>query len=168
MHVASGGWDAASALVGTVRIRVTPAAGIGPAFVGIAPAAAASGYLAGVSHATVTGTADHHGMYTERAGSAPAVSPDLGRAGSGPGTQTLTWAVKSGDWMVVVMNGDGARPVSVQVNVGATLPALPWIAAGLLVGGLAFLAGGLVLIAVPLRRAPGPHGQRPGEVREGA
>jgi hypothetical protein len=82
---------------------------------------------------------------------------------SGPGTQTLTWAVTSGDWMVIAMNADGARPVSVQVNVAATLPALPWIAAGLLAGGLAFLAGGLVLIAVPLRRASGPHGQRPGD-----
>ena len=112
MHVASGGWDAASALIGTVRIRVTPAAGTGPAFAGIAPAAAASRYLTGVSYATVTGTADHHGTYTEHAGSAPAVSP--ARAGiwtvqaAGPGTQTLTWAVKSGDWMVVAMNADGA------------------------------------------------------------
>ena len=167
MHVASGGWDAASALIGTVRIRVTPAAGTGPAFVGIAPAAATSRYLTGVSYATVTGTADHHGTYTEHAGSAPAVSP--ARAGiwtvqaAGPGTQTLTWAVKSGDWMVVAMNADGARPVSMQVNVAATLPALPWIAAGLLVSGLAGLAGGVVLIAVPLRRASGPQDQRPGD-----
>ena len=82
---------------------------------------------------------------------------------AGPGTQTLTWAVKSGDWMVVAMNADGARPVSMQVNVAATLPALPWIAAGLLAGGLACLAGGVVLIAVPLRRASGPQDQRPGD-----
>jgi hypothetical protein len=156
MHVASGGWDAASALIGTVRIRVTPAGGTGAAFIGVAPAAAAARYLTGVAYATVQGAADHHGTYTEYAGSAPAVPP--ARAGiwtaqsAGPGTQTLTWAVKSGDWMVVAMNADGSRPVSMQVNVAATLPALPWIATGLLAGGFACLIGGVLLIAIPLRR----------------
>jgi hypothetical protein len=169
MHMASGGWDAASALAGTVRIRVTPAAGSGPVFVGIAPAAAAERYLTGVSYATVTGTADHRGTYTEHAGSAPAARP--GMAGiwtaqaAGPGTQTLTWTAKSGDWMVVVMNADGSRPVSVQVNGAATLPALPWIAAGLLAGGFVCLAGGVLLIAIPLRRASGPQDPGVADVR---
>ena len=90
-------------------------------------------------------------------GSAPAVPP--GQAGiwtahaSGPGTQTLTWPVRGGDWTVIAMNADGSRPVSLQVHVAATLPALPWIAAGLLIGGIIVLAGGVVLIVVPLRRA---------------
>ncbi len=73
-------------------------------------------------------------------------------ASAGPGTQTLTWAVRSGDWMVVAMNADGSRPVSLRVNVAATLPALPWIATGLLIGGIIFLIGGILLIAIPLRR----------------
>ena len=156
MHMASGGWDGASALVGTIRIRVTPAGGSSPAFAGIAPAAAAARYLTGVAYATVQGTTGHHGTYTEHAGSAPAVPPV--RAGiwiaraAGPGPQTLTWAVKSGDWTVVAMNADGSRPVSMQVNVAATLPALPWIATGLLSRGFAFLVAGVLLIAVPLRR----------------
>jgi hypothetical protein len=51
------------------------------------------------------------------------------------------------------MNADASRPVNLQVNVAATLPALPWIAAGLLTGGIIFLAGGLLLIAIPLQRA---------------
>jgi Domain of unknown function (DUF4389) len=157
MHMASGGWDGASALVGTVRIQVTPAAGSGPAFIGIAPAAAAQRYLAGVSYATVRGVRDHHGTYTEHAGSAPAARPATAgiwaARATGPGTQTLIWAVRSGDWMVVVMNADGSRPVTVQASAAATLPALPWIAAGLLIGGLAVLAAGVVLIAVPVRNA---------------
>ena len=171
MHAASGGWDAASALVGTVRIRVTPAGGSGPAFLGIAPAAAAARYLSGVAYATVQGTADHHVTYTEHVGSAPAVPP--ARAGiwaaqaAGPGAQTVTWAVQSGDWMVVAMNADGSRPVSMQVNVAATLPALPWVAAGLLAGGFACLAGGVLLIVVALRRTtwrqdPGVNDVQPG------
>ena len=157
MHMASGGWDGASALVGTVRIQVTPAADSGPAFIGIAPAAAAQHYLSGVSYATVRGIQNHHGTYTEHAGSAPAARPAAAgiwaARATGPGTQTLTWAVRSGDWMVVVMNADGSRPVTVQASAAATLPALPWIAAGLLIGGLAVLAAGIVLIAVPVRNA---------------
>jgi hypothetical protein len=153
LHLATG---AASDLIGRVRIQVTQASGTAPAFVGIAPAGAAGRYLAGVDYATVRGAAGRHGTYTEHAGTAPAVPP--GRAGiwtahaSGPGTQTLTWAPRSGDWMVVAMNADGSRPVSLQVNVAATLPALPWIAAGLLIGGIIFLIGGVLLIAVPLRQ----------------
>ena len=153
LHLATG---AVSDLVGTVRIQVTQVSGTAPAFVGIAPADAAARYLAGVDYATVRGAAGHHGTYTEHAGSAPAVPPR--QAGiwnaqaAGPGTQTLTWAVRSGDWMVVAMNADGSRPVSLQVNVAATLPALPWIATGLLIGGIIFLIGGILLIAVPLRR----------------
>jgi hypothetical protein len=54
--------------------------------------------------------------------------------------------------MIVAMKADGSQPVSVQVNVAATLPALPWIATGLLIGGFAFLAGGVLLIVIPLRR----------------
>jgi hypothetical protein len=56
--------------------------------------------------------------------------------------------------MVVAMNADGSRPVSLQVNVAATLPALPWIVVGLLAGGLVLLAAGLLLIVLPLRRRP--------------
>jgi hypothetical protein len=156
LHLATG---TVSDLVGTVRIRVTPVSGTGPAFVGIAPAGAAARYLAGVDYATVRGSAGHHGTYTEHAGSAPAVPPGQAaiwtKYAAGPGTQTLTWAVRSGDWMVVAMNADASRPVSLRVNVAATLPALPWIAAGLLIGGIIFLAGGILLIAVPLRRASG-------------
>ena len=151
------GNSAASSLIGTVRIRVTPVGGTTAAFIGIAPASAADRSLAGVEYATVNGATGDHGTYEEHSGSAPAVPP--GRAGiwtahaSGPGTQTLTWAVRSGDWMVVAMNADGSRPVNMQVNVAATLPVLPWIAAGLLIGGIIFLVGGILLIVIPVRRA---------------
>ncbi|HTQ89831.1 MAG TPA: hypothetical protein VMK84_10100 [Streptosporangiaceae bacterium] len=154
LHLATG---VVSDLTGTVRIRVTKASGTAPAFVGIAPASAAARYLAGVEYATVRGAVGDHGSFTEHAGSGPAVPP--GQAGiwtkyaAGPGTQTLTWAVRSGDWTVVAMNADASRPVAMTVNVAATLPALPWIATGLLIGGILFLTGGVLLIAVPLRLA---------------
>lgn len=52
-----------------------------------------------------------------------------------------------------LQHGDGSRPVNMQVNVAATLPALPWIATGLLIGGIIFLVGGILLIVIPVRRA---------------
>jgi hypothetical protein len=157
LHFANGTWDAVTALVGTVRIRISAADGATPVFIGIAPAPAAARYLSGVSYATVTGIPHDSPVYVGHSGGAPAVPP--GQAGIwaaravGPDPQTLTWTAKSGNWMVVVMNANGSRPVGVRVNAAATLPALPWLAAGLLIGGLMILAGGTVLIAIPLGRA---------------
>jgi len=53
------------------------------------------------------------------------------------------------------MNADASRPVSLHVNVAATLPALPWIAAGLLIGGIILMIGGVLLIVIPLQRTSG-------------
>jgi hypothetical protein len=41
----------------------------------------------------------------------------------------------------------------VRISVAATLPSLPWIAVGLLAGGILVLAAGVSLIAVPARHA---------------
>jgi hypothetical protein len=82
---------------------------------------------------------------------------------AGPGTQTLVWQVAGGRWTVVAMNADATAPVSVRVNAAATLPALPWVATGLLIGGVVFLLAGGLLIALPVRGAPGstPPRDRP-------
>jgi hypothetical protein len=154
---ATGGLPAPRSLLGTVRIRVTPAHGTGPVFAGLAPAAPASRYLAQVGYDTVRGITRHHATYTTHRGGAPASLP--AQAGiwaaqaTGPGTQTLTWPDRSGNWTVVAMNADGSRPVAVRISVAAALPSLPWIAAGLLVGGILVLATGVLLIAVPARHA---------------
>jgi hypothetical protein len=157
LHAAAGGWNAAKALFGTVRLRVLSARAAAPVFVGIAPAAAARRYLAGVAYLTVNDTTGHRSAYSWHSGTAPA-SPPAGASiwtaqVSGRGLQTLIWPVKNGTWMVVAMNADRSRPVSVQVNVAATIPSLPWIAAGLLIAGTLALAGGALLITVPTRRA---------------
>jgi hypothetical protein len=153
----SGGWDVARSLFGTVRLRVTATPGGTPVFAGIAPAGAAARYLSGTAYATVNGTSQGRPSYHGHIGGAPAVIP--AQAGiwtvqaTGPGTQTLTWPVASGRWMIVAMNANGSAPVSIRANVAATLPALPWIATGLLIAGVIFLAGGALLIAIPVRDA---------------
>ena len=157
LHAAGNGWDAAKSLFGTVRIRATSADSAIPVFVGIAATDAASRYLTGVQYATVRNAAGHGVTYIQHGGAGPATLPATARFwtahADGTSTQTLTWQVMSGGWTVVAMNADGSRPVHVRVNVAATLPSLPWVAAGLLTAGVIFLAAGAVLIAVPLRRA---------------
>jgi Domain of unknown function (DUF4389) len=160
LYTAAGGWDVARSLFGTVRLRVTATQGT-PVFAGIAPAGAADRYLSGMAYATVTGTTNGHPSYLGHAGGAPAVLP--ARAGiwtvkaAGPGTQTLAWQVANGRWTLVAMNADGTAPVAVRVNVAATLPALPWVATGLLIAGAAFLLAGGLLIALPVRGASRQH-----------
>ncbi|MGH3399354.1 MAG: hypothetical protein ACRDPO_32170 [Streptosporangiaceae bacterium] len=77
---------------------------------------------------------------------------------SGTSTQTLTSTARSGHWMIVVMNRDAAPGLTVRADAGATIPALPWIAAGLLATGVLLAAGAVLLIVVPARRArASPH-----------
>jgi hypothetical protein len=51
------------------------------------------------------------------------------------------------------MNADGSRPVAVRIGVTAAMPALLWIATGLLAAGVLTLAASVILIVVPARRA---------------
>jgi hypothetical protein len=75
----AGGWDVPRSLLGMVRIRVTSSISSSPVFLGIAPARAASGYLAGVSYDTVQGITRDHATYAAHRGAAPATAP--GQAG---------------------------------------------------------------------------------------
>jgi hypothetical protein len=70
---------------------------------------------------------------------------------TGPGARTLTWNPHSGSWSVVVMNADASPGIGVQADLGARIPAMLWIAIGLLVGGAVFLVGGSLLIAGAIR-----------------
>ena len=148
---------APSAIVGSVRIRATASDPAKAVFVGIAPLAPGNTYLAGVGRALVTNWATGTANYHQSAGQPPPAPPTRMSiwvaAASGTGAQTLTWKPTSGDWLVVVMNSDASPGVSVTADAGATIPALGWIAGGLLVAGGVLLISGTVLIAVPVVRA---------------
>lgn len=149
-----------SDVLGTVRFRVTPTDPGTNLFVGVAPQAAVNRYLAGVDHEVVTDWADGGTSYRSQPGASystaplpPGSVPIWAAQSSGTGTRTLTWNPGPGTWTVVVMNADGARGLGVTADIGASVPDLGWIAAGLLAAGTVLLLVAGALVAVPVIRA---------------
>jgi hypothetical protein len=147
------GWLYAPGLLDEVRIRITPTRPDSALFVGIGPSTAVDRYLAGVRHTVVTEFWDER---TEAAaGSTRAAAPgkqDFWVASStGSGTRTVEWDPTDGSWTVVVMNADGRPGIDIEADLGARLPAVLWIAVGVVIAGSVFLAGGGLLIAGAIR-----------------
>ena len=147
------GWLYAPGLLDRVRIRVTAAGAGSPIFVGIGPAAAVDRYLAGVKHTVVSDFwTDKVELVDGRtAVPAPATQGFWVASDTGRGARTLVWSPKNGSWTVVVMNADGRPGLDVGTDLGARLPAVIWIALGVLAAGAVFLAGGALLIAGAIR-----------------
>jgi hypothetical protein len=155
-------WGDVGTVIGKVRFEVTSTTGK-PVFIGITRANSATTYLNGVAYTTVGDVSRQNQDRTDHLGTAPSTLPTSTNIwtakASGAGEQTLIWPVKNGTWTIVAMNADGSPGVSIEARTAATLPALPWIATGLLVGGAVFLVGGVLLIMVPVRRASGQTGR---------
>jgi hypothetical protein len=121
----------------------------GDVFVGIGPASDVARYLDRVRFDRIVQVNWPGGMRTE---------PEPGSRTPGPPTEqsfwvaqaqgstaALRWTVSRGDWTMVIMNADGSAGVSVTASGTLGLPALGPISVGLLIAGLAILAGGIVL-----------------------
>ena len=130
---------------GTVRIRVASTSGR-PVFIGIGPRAEVERYLGDVARAEIADvrtdpfSVDYRHVGSGAPSGPPGAEGFWGARAEGPGTQTLTWKVESGDWVVAVMNADGSAGVGVDTSVGFKAGWIRPLGIGLLV------AGGLVLI----------------------
>jgi hypothetical protein len=147
------GWLYSPGLMDKVRIRVTPTSSDGPLFVGIGPSTDVDRYLAGVSHTVIS---EFWGDKTEAVnGGTPPFPPGAQNfwvaSATGSGPQTLVWDPANGSWTVVVMNAEGRPGIDLRADLGARMPALLWIAVGVLAGGAIFMAGGALLIAGAIR-----------------
>jgi hypothetical protein len=151
------GWLYSPTLLGKARIRVTPVNAGPPLFVGIARSGDADRYLAGVDRTVIDDFWDNEVKPVDggQVRSAPATQRFWAASSSGAGTRSLVWRPADGRWTVVVMNADGRPGVEIEADLAARLPALPWIALGLLVGGVVFMAGGVLLIVGAIRRRTG-------------
>ncbi|RBY87735.1 DUF4389 domain-containing protein [Blastococcus sp. TF02A-30] len=161
--------------LGTARIEVDPSSADEELFVGIARTADADRYLADVRHDVVRDLGPRWegrgnrwlgpDAVREVDGGAPAAPPgdqDIWvESATGRGELSLEWRPADGDWTVVLMRADGAADLAADVRVGATVPALPGLAAALFGIGGVLLAAGLVLVLVAARRSgqtPPPAG----------
>ncbi|GGV19787.1 hypothetical protein GCM10010260_69700 [Streptomyces filipinensis] len=146
-------------LTDDLRITFKPDNPSDPVFVGLADEGKLRQYLNGVQHVTIHDSSGKGDTESRHPGGTPGTPP--GKAGvwvaqaSGQGAQTLNWSVKSGDVAAVVMKADGSRGQAGHVTVAAKIAWLPWIGAASLLAGLLVLAGSVLLIVRPLRRARG-------------
>jgi hypothetical protein len=156
-------WLPVSAALGTAQVEIT---GVGQeeVFVGIAPVADATAYLGGVQRTVIDdlgfdNAADNGDQVAGDAPSGPPADQDFWTTQStGPGSQQLTWEPAEGDWMLVVMNADGAAGVQVQGRIGAEFPAITGLAWGVLIGGLLLTAVAVLLLVIAART---PRDRRP-------
>ena len=153
--------------VGTLQVQGRATAGR-ELFLGIGREADVERYLLDVQHSELQEVTfdPFRAYYEQRQGSAPDQLPgdqDFWAAStSGSGDQSLEWNLDDGSWNVVVMNADGSRPVSAELQIGARtdlLGPLTWI---LLISSIVFLIAGIGLAvagAAGLRRqSVGPGG----------
>jgi hypothetical protein len=155
------GWLLNDSWFGHVRIR-GDSSGAKTLFIGIGPEAAVAKYLGSVAHASVEDVDfdPFRVKYLAVAGDAPQGPPTEQHfwvaSASGVGTQTVTWKVREGDWSIVVMNADASRGIAADIDLGAKLSFLLWVAIGSLLGGLLVVGGSaaLVILAARTRRPP--------------
>jgi hypothetical protein len=156
------GWVLNESWFGKVRIRGESPAGK-TLFIGIGPQAEVARYLGPVAHANVQDLDfdPFRVTYLPVTGGAPQAPPTeqsfWAASASGIGTQTLTWKVRDGDWSAVLMNADGSRGVTADVDLGAKLSFLLWVAIGLLLGGV-LVTGGSAALVVAGRAGHPPTG----------
>lgn len=160
------GWLYSPGLMDKVRLRITPTSPHRALFVGIGPSTDVDRYLAGVRHTVIS---EFWGDKTEAVdGGTPSSPPGAQNfwvaSSTGAGPQTVVWDPTDGSWTVVVMNADGRPGIAVDADLGARIPAVLWIAIGLLAGGAVFLVGGGLLIAGAFPRRHTATTQRKGGV----
>jgi hypothetical protein len=151
---------------GKIRIR-GESAGDKTLFIGVGPQADVARYLGAVAHANVQDVDfdPFRVTYLPVTGGSPDGPPTNQRfwaaSASGVGTQTLTWKVRDGDWSVVLMNADGSRGVAANVDLGAKLSFLLWVAIGVLIGGVLVTGGSTALVVLAARRPRPPPAPPP-------
>lgn len=152
-----------------LRVRGATTDPDGEIFIGIGPEELVSAYLDGVGHDQVidldfqdVGLDEAVPELRQSPGGPPAQPPgDAGlwvASASGPGTQTLDWAVADGTWSIVVMNADGSRGVDAGMTVGARVPFVLGLSIGMLVGGFLLLLAGAAMLYYGARTRPAAAG----------
>ena len=138
--------------IARVLVRGTSARADGEIFIGIGPQSEVSQYLASVEHSELTDVRVRPFLpqYRSVPGTkAPAPPGEQGFwvvSAQGPGTQQVETVLRSGSWVVVVMNPDASRPIAVDLQAGARTDLFGPITIAVLIGALVLLAIGVPLL----------------------
>ena len=135
-----------------VLVRATPANPAKPIFLGIGPRAEVAAYLSDVQHSELVNVtfAPFRATYRDIPGSRTPEPP--GRqtfwavSAEGAGTQQAETALRSGNWVVVVMNADATPQVAADLTAGARSALVGPIAAGLIAGTIVLLGAAVALL----------------------
>ncbi|HWB56021.1 MAG TPA: DUF4389 domain-containing protein [Gaiellaceae bacterium] len=153
--------------LGTVRVRATATDPGDSIFVGIGPEDDVRAYLDGVSYDVVEDfdvdpfRVDYRRVAGTREPEAPSQQGFWAVSASGSGRQAIEWPIEEGRWAIVVMNADGSADVSVDLDLGAKVSFVLWLAIGLLVAGAPLLLAGALMMAFALRGREPPEGVVP-------
>ena len=148
---------------GSIRLTAESAASDGQVFIGIGPKADVEAYLSGVHRTEVTSVQmlPFRVHYRDVPGStvptvsAPAEQSFWVAASSGSGPQQITMEVRSGDWILVIMNSDASAGITSDLRAAVNSPMAGSVISGLWIGGIIALILGTALIiggAILLRR----------------
>jgi hypothetical protein len=151
--------------VASFMLRATSAKSGQDIFVGVGPQVEVAKYLADVEHSELTELrfnpfrVNYRTVTGSQAPPLPGTQDFWAVSAQGPGTQQITADLTDGDWVVVIMNADGTRPVAADLQAGARSVFLAPVTLGTLIVGLALLALGIPLLVVGasgLGRSHGP------------
>jgi hypothetical protein len=141
-----------------LRIAATSNHTATPLFIGIARTEDVARYLARVQHDELRDInfdpfkVDYRRIGTGAPRALPSTQGFWQTRASGPGTQTISWPVKKGQWSAVVMNANGSRNVSVDAQLAARLSGAWWFVAAFIALGALSLAGGIALVRSGARK----------------
>ncbi len=155
----TSGWQRWLLSRAEATIRVTGSSRLpAPVFIGVGPTAQVSEYLSGVARDRVTGI-DLTGGSVEYehvdGATVPRVPGDRSfwaAEVAGTGSRTLEWALRDGDWAMVIMNADASAPVAADVQLGARFGVVYPLIAGLAGVGVVLLALGATLVVIGVAR----------------
>ncbi|WP_082634284.1 DUF4389 domain-containing protein [Arthrobacter alpinus] len=157
--------------LGSIRLSAESAAPGGQVFIGIGPKAEVESYLNGVHRTVITGvqTQPFRVSYSDVPGQGTPELPGKqifwAAQASGTGAQHVTMDLRSGAWVLVIMNADASPGVTVNMAAGFHSELFGAITPALLTGGVAALIIGAGLVAlgavgmgrrVPSSRQPAP------------
>jgi hypothetical protein len=154
-----GEWERWALAQAGATVRLTGSSKLAaPVFMGVAPTERVSEYLSGVSRDRIqsvdlaAGSVEYDHVDGTSLPDPPEEQSFWVAKVAGTGSQTLEWALREGDWAVVIMNGDASAPVVADVTLAARFGITDSLIVGLTALGVVLLAVGAALTVFGARR----------------